>query len=61
MISIILAILVLLVFILKQKGCLKIDSNDMILIGLFVFLVIIPFAAKLKLPGLEFERKNEKK
>jgi len=57
-VSIILAVIVLVVLILKQKGCLKVDSNDMVLLGLFVFLAIIPFAAKLKLPGLEFERKK---
>lgn len=52
----ILAVLVLGIGIIKKLKIINIDSTDLVLIGAFIGLILLPFVSRLKFLGIEFER-----
>lgn len=50
------AFCLVLVIIMTKLKMFSIDANDMIIIGAIIALVLMPFASKLKVLGIEFER-----
>ena len=58
-----LALILIVLFFLKQLNCIHLDKEDIALIGAAVMLLLAPSAQKLKVLGVEYERamkKNEK-
>lgn len=56
----IIAVLILILFVLDILHILNMTKERLVLIGVIIGLVIVPFASKLKILGLEFERLKEK-
>lgn len=57
----VLAFLVAIILVLDISEIYKFSSQQLILLGIFIGLLIIPYAAKFKLLGMEFERYSERK
>ncbi len=55
----ILAVIVLFIALLNKYCSFNISAIDLTLLGLIIGLVLIPFASKLKILGVEFERLTE--
>jgi hypothetical protein len=55
-----LVLLIFILFTLKRTGCINIDSVDFAFIGSIVGLILIPYASKLKILGVEFELLTKK-
>ncbi|MEI6610312.1 MAG: hypothetical protein WCO53_11295 [Deltaproteobacteria bacterium] len=54
------AAIIFLTEILAKIKIITLDGNDMVAFGAIVILILIPFASKLKILGLEFERLTDK-
>ena len=54
------AFLVVIILLLDIFGDIELTEKQLVLFAVFIFLLIIPFASKLKILGVEFERITEK-
>lgn len=56
-----LGVIVLILVVCLKFGCFKIDSTDLVLIAYSIGLFLAPFASKIKMLGIEFERLSKDK